>query len=129
MRNLLEVEYEKIFSPKTMAGLKGKSGESLKQMIGNKDLMQTLMKSKAVLDEIIDAEEFIGVKSYKARGKRLTTFDVKKIVEIEPLQKEEPDIEDADIEDIEIEEVEEDLDDAKTAPPKSPGEQMSLGFD
>ena len=57
MRNLLEVEYEKIFSPKTMAGLKGKSGESLKQMIGNKPLMQTLMKSKAVLDEIIDAEE------------------------------------------------------------------------
>jgi hypothetical protein len=57
MPNLLEVEYEKIFSPKTMAGLKGKSGESLKQMIGNKDLMQTLMKSKAVLDDIIDAEE------------------------------------------------------------------------
>jgi hypothetical protein len=57
MRNLLEVEYEKIFSPKTMTGLKGKSGESLKQMIGNKDLMQTLMKSKAVLDDIIDAEE------------------------------------------------------------------------
>jgi hypothetical protein len=57
MTRLLEVEYEKIFSPKTMAGLKGKSGESLKQMIGNKDLMQTLMKSKAVLDDIIDAEE------------------------------------------------------------------------
>jgi hypothetical protein len=57
MRNLLEVEYEKIFSPKTMAGLKGKSGESLKQMIGNKSLMQTMMKSKAVLDDIIDAEE------------------------------------------------------------------------
>ena len=57
MRNLLEVEYEKIFSPKTMASLKDKSGESLKQMLGNKDLMQTLMKSKSVLDEIIDAEE------------------------------------------------------------------------
>lgn len=57
MANLLEVEYEKIFSPKTMAALKGKSGESLRQMLGNKDLMQTLMRSKAVLDEIIDAEE------------------------------------------------------------------------
>ncbi len=56
MANLLEVEYEKIFSPKTMAALKGKSGESLRQMLGNKDLMQTLMRSKAVLDEIIDAE-------------------------------------------------------------------------
>jgi hypothetical protein len=57
MPNLLEVEYEKIFSPKTMTGLKGKSGASLKQMLGNKSLMQTLMKSREVLDEIIDAEE------------------------------------------------------------------------
>ena len=56
MPNLLEVEYDKIFSPKTMATLKGKSGESLRAMLGNKDLMQTLMQSKAILDEIIDAE-------------------------------------------------------------------------
>ena len=34
--------------------------------------------------EIIDAEEFIGEKSYKARGKRLTTFTVKDIEEQEP---------------------------------------------
>jgi hypothetical protein len=57
MRNLLEVEYDKIFSPKTMAGLKGKTAASLKQMVGNKSLMQTLMKSQEVLDEIVDAEE------------------------------------------------------------------------
>jgi hypothetical protein len=57
MAKLLEVEYEKIFSPKTMTALKGKSGESLRQMLGDKNLMQTLMKSKAILDEIIDAEE------------------------------------------------------------------------
>jgi len=56
MARLAEVEYEKIFSPKTMATLKGKSGESLRAMLGNKDLMQTLMKSKSILDEIIDAE-------------------------------------------------------------------------
>lgn len=57
MANLLEVEYEKIFSPKTMASLKGKSGESLRSMLGNKDLMQTLMRSQALLGEIIEAEE------------------------------------------------------------------------
>jgi hypothetical protein len=57
MARLAEVEYEKIFSPKTMAGLKGKSGESLRSMLGNKSLMQTLMKSKDVLDDIISAEE------------------------------------------------------------------------
>jgi hypothetical protein len=54
---LLEVDYEKIFSPKTMASLKGKSGQSLRQMLGDKNLMQTLVKSKAVLDEIIEAED------------------------------------------------------------------------
>lgn len=57
MANLLEVEYEKIFSPKTMASLKGKSGESLRQMLGNKNLMQTMSRSMALLQEIIDAEE------------------------------------------------------------------------
>ena len=56
MARILEVEYEKIFSPKTMAALKGKSGESLRQMLGNKPLMQTLVRSKEVLDEIIEAE-------------------------------------------------------------------------
>jgi hypothetical protein len=57
MGRLVEVDYEKIFSPKTMASLKGKSGESLRQMLGDKNLMQTLVKSKAVLDEIIQAED------------------------------------------------------------------------
>jgi hypothetical protein len=57
MGYLLEVEYEKIFKPETMAALKGKSGESLKQMLGNKSLMQTLMSSREILDEIIAAEK------------------------------------------------------------------------
>ncbi|MBQ5425010.1 MAG: DNA gyrase/topoisomerase IV subunit A, partial [Bacteroidales bacterium] len=37
--------------------------------------------------EIIDAEEFIGVKGITARGKRLTTYEVKEICFIEPLVK------------------------------------------
>ena len=57
MAKLLEVEYDKIFSPNTMAALKGKSGESLRQMVGNRSLMQTMMRSKEVLDQIIAAEE------------------------------------------------------------------------
>ena len=56
-KKLLEVDYEKIFSPGTMTALKGKSGESLRQMIGNKSLMQTMLRSKEVLDQIIAAEE------------------------------------------------------------------------
>ena len=57
MGRLVEVDYEKIFSPQTMTALKGKSGESLRQMLGDKNLMQALTKSKAVLDEIIEAED------------------------------------------------------------------------
>ena len=34
----------------------------------------------------IDVEEFIGVKSYKAKGKRITTFKVDKIHEMEPIR-------------------------------------------
>jgi hypothetical protein len=56
MARLTEVEYEKIFSPKTIATLKGKSGESLRAMLGNKSLMQTMMRSQDVLNEIIKAE-------------------------------------------------------------------------
>jgi len=57
MGRLLEVDYEKIFSPKTMTALKGKSGESLRQMLGDKNLMQTMMRSRALLGEIVQAEE------------------------------------------------------------------------
>jgi hypothetical protein len=57
MGRLVEVDYEKIFSPKTMTALKGKSGESLRQMLGNKNLMQTLAKTQGLLNEIIQAEE------------------------------------------------------------------------
>jgi topoisomerase-4 subunit A len=40
--------------------------------------------------EIIDAEEFITVKSYKAKGKRLSIYEIAEIIEIEPKQVEEP---------------------------------------
>ena len=56
MKKLFEIEYEKIFKPETMTALKGKSGESLKQMLGNKSLMQTIMRSSELIPEIIEAE-------------------------------------------------------------------------
>ena len=60
---------------------------------------------------IIDAEEFIGVKSYKAKGKRLTTFEVATIKELEPLRfapvkEEAPDDNDGGDDDINSEEIE-----------------------
>jgi len=41
-------------------------------------------KHKSREDEIVDADEFIAIKSHKARGKRLTTYTVKEISEVEP---------------------------------------------
>lgn len=38
----------------------------------------------------VDAETFIGAKSFKAKGKRLTTCAIEKIEELEPLRKPEP---------------------------------------
>lgn len=44
---------------------------------------------------VIDAMEFIAVKSYKAKGKRISNFEIASIVEIDPR-----DIEDAEVEDV-----------------------------
>lgn len=62
--------------------------------------------------EIIDAEEFIGVKGISARGKRLTTYQTKEICFIEPLAK--PG-------DEELEEVEPEV-------PEEPTEEGGEGF-
>lgn len=56
-------------------------------------------------NEIIEVSEFIGVKSHKARGKRLTNYEVENIKEIEPVIKDEDDkpqdevVEEGDVED------------------------------
>jgi hypothetical protein len=57
MARITEVEYEKIFSPKTLALLKNKSGESLRQMLGSKNLMTVLRQSQTVLNDIVAAED------------------------------------------------------------------------
>ena len=35
-------------------------------------------------DEELDAEQFIGVKGFKAKGKRITTWQIDSITELEP---------------------------------------------
>lgn len=59
--------------------------------------------------EEIDAEDFVGVKGFKAKGKRISTFKIAKITELEPLRFPEPG------------EVEEDTDEEETpdAQPKT----------
>ena len=57
---------------------------------------------------VIDVEEFIGVKSFKAKGKRITTYEVADIREIEPVRYPEPEEENPSQPDIDIEPEEED---------------------
>ncbi len=77
-------------------------------------------KNKTREPEIIEAADFIGIKSFKAKGKRLSTYEVSVVKELEPLIREtppeptpaEPKVTPPD----------------KTAPPEGPvtGSQMSL---
>ena len=58
----------------------------------------------------IDAESFIGIKSYKAKGKRITTYHLGEIRELEPLRYPEPEqtagvINEENVEEVEAEEV------------------------
>ena len=69
--------------------------------------------------EVVVADEFIAEKSFKARGKRLTTFEVKTIREIEPLVKEE-----------EPAEINNEVEFESTNPEELAGEeQMTLDFE
>ncbi len=43
-------------------------------------------KNKDRISEIIEVAEFIGIKSYKARGKRLSNYEVKVVEELDPLE-------------------------------------------
>ncbi len=56
-------------------------------------------KSKPAME--IDVEEFIGVKGIKAKGKRISTFEVGEVIELEPTRWPEPEEEDAEPEDDE----------------------------
>ena len=57
----------------------------------------------------IDAESFIGVKSFKAKGKRLTTWTAENITELEPLRHPEPEDEKAQEEPAELQDITQDL--------------------
>ena len=42
----------------------------------------------------IDVEQFVGIKGFKAKGKRITTWEVDKITELEPIRLPEPETDD-----------------------------------
>ena len=69
---------------------------------------------------IIDADEFIGIKSFKAKGKRLTTFEYSGIKELEPLKTLE---EETEPEGEEMPETEDNNADSNTSAENAPAEQ------
>lgn len=78
-------------------------------------------------DETINVAEFIGLKSFKAKGKRLSTHSIDSITELEPLTPPEPEETDAS-EDIEYS-LEEDLIPENAANEESQEESESSPFD
>ncbi|NLI72858.1 MAG: DNA gyrase/topoisomerase IV subunit A, partial [Bacteroidales bacterium] len=58
--------------------ISGKTYPRIEVVFGGEDA------SKEALD--VDADEFIGVKGFKAKGKRLTTYEVEEINELEPIR-------------------------------------------
>ncbi len=81
----------------------------------------------------VDAESFIGVKSFKAKGKRLTTLDTEAITELEPLRHPEPALEettdnenDSPEPTSERENIVSDTEESQTDSPDSTNGQMKL---
>lgn len=76
-------------SQKTQSFL-GENSESKLQLISDADYprFEVVFGGSDAYREalVVDAEEFVGVKSFKAKGKRLTTFDVEAINELEPVR-------------------------------------------
>ena len=71
------MEYKDFFSPSTLAKLNKQSAENLKQMLGDKTLMQTLTSSQQLLNQIAKAEA-----PYKAKLEKLAIDMVKEIYPI-----------------------------------------------
>lgn len=57
---------------------------------------------------IVEVAEFINIKGYKAKGKRLTTYQIHKIMELEPIIKDEPKPEEPEEDEEDSDEGEED---------------------
>ena len=71
------MEYKDFFSPKTLEKLNTKSAENLKTMLGDKSLMQTIMSSSTLMNQISKAEA-----PYKTQLEKLAVDMVKELYPI-----------------------------------------------
>ena len=77
-------------------------------------------KNKNRTNEIIEVAEFIGVKGYKAKGKRLSNYEVKLVKELEPIKTKAEEIKEA--------EQQQDQQQENNQNKENNGEQMSFEF-
>jgi hypothetical protein len=110
------MEYKDFFSPATLEKLNKKSAENLKAMIGDKNLMQTMMSSQQLLSQIAKAET-----PYKQQLEKLAVNMVK---ELYPIIDQEGIVLDAKI--GSITDVGSELDEIKVSTPRAflPGEKV-----
>jgi topoisomerase-4 subunit A len=76
--------------------------------------------------EEIDAEQFIAVKGFKAKGKRISTYQIESIEELEPVRFPEPTESSEDAEGLEPSDFSEDLDDSEQSNHSEPNIELSL---
>jgi len=86
------------------------------------------LNNRAIDEEEIEAAQFIEVKSHKAKGKRITTYSVKKIMMLDPLPYTPPVIEQAEAEEITEEKPIELPSQERKAPPDDDVVQMTIDF-
>lgn len=87
----------------------GENKDSRFILLSDKQYPQLLIKFKEKHREElrIDVDEFIGVKSYKAKGKRISIYNIESIGEIEPIRENDP--EEEETINIPLEEAEENI--------------------
>ena len=100
-------------------------------LIMNMDKLPRLMLSfndspsgKQYEDEEVNVAEYIGVKSYKAKGKRLSTHDVATYTFLEPFEPEEEEV----VEEENVEEVEETAEEMENAEAKDSSNESDENF-
>ena len=86
-------------SPMRFVAITHRKGATLEVVFGGQNAQRPT--------EMVDVDEFIGVKSHRAKGKRITTYEVDTLRFIEPEEPEEEEIEPMDIagEDVDGEDV------------------------
>jgi topoisomerase-4 subunit A len=74
--------------------------------------------------EMVDVDEFIGIKSHRAKGKRITTYEVASLTFIEP---EEPEMEEVDDDDVDLEPIDAEIEDQRVDADEIAGDDINAG--